>query len=221
MPGDWGRSMCVYRGGKVDMAIDHNFIRENFASLGLFGSEDTGLLRRFGVILNADPVDFLVGRELDFINTLGSSSRSLSEKVLIDAAQWCANATFAGIMASPEWASLIEPHVKTPTDRLDGMVAITNCLGWGKMVDVKLDEAAQTLEYKVRDSYYVGYWIKKYGKSDCPICYMWTGVTGGFLDLLFGSKVHDFEGEEISCGAVTGEPFCTFRARKLRKKFGL
>jgi hypothetical protein len=203
------------------MAIDHDQVREAVMSLGLVGDEKRGQLRRFGVILNVNPVPFLVGREVDFINTLGPQARNLSEKVLIDAAQWCANATFGGIMASQEWAALLTPQIHNVQDRFDGLVAITNCLGWGKITDYKLNENAGELEFTVRESYYVDYWLDKYGKSERPVCYMWTGVAGGYLDLLLGSKVHEFTGEEVHCGARDGGEYCTFKARKIKRKFGL
>ncbi len=201
--------------------VDHDVVREAVSSLGLFGDETTGLLHRFGVILNASPVNYLVGRELDFINAFGGASKSLSEKVLIDAAQWCANATFQGIMDSSEWAQLIAPTVTSIPTRLDGLTAIINCLGWGKIADVQLNEDTMELQFKVYSSYYVNYWLDRFGKADHPICYMWTGVAGGIMDLMYGSKVNEFTGEEVSCGAVTGDDFCVFRARKVRKKFGL
>jgi hypothetical protein len=199
--------------------VDHDVIRNAFG--GLVGDEETGLVRRFGVILNACQVEFLVGREVNFINALGASSRGLSEKVLIDASQWSANATFQGIMDSPEWAQLVTPTIKTMADKLDGLVAVINCLGWGKMSDVQLNEATLELKFNVQHSYYVKYWLDRYGKSDRAICYMWTGVAGAIMDLLYGSKVHEFDGEELSCAAMTQGDVCSFRARKIRKKFGL
>lgn len=203
------------------MALDHDAIREAVFSLGLFGDEDRGILRRFGVILGINSVDFLIDREAEFIEQQGESSLKFAEKVLIDAAQWCCNATFGGIMDSPEWGELIEPQISSPSDRFDGLVAITNCLGWGKITDDwKLDEENETLEFTVEHSYYKEPWIKRFGKSDRPICYMWIGVAGGYLDLLFGDKVHDFEGKETKCTAM-GDDVCVFTAEKVKKKFGL
>ena len=47
------------------MAIDHDAIRNAFLGLGLVGDQNSGILRRFGVILAANTSDFLVGREFD------------------------------------------------------------------------------------------------------------------------------------------------------------
>ncbi len=203
------------------MAIDHDKIREGVLNLGLVGDPDSGLLRAFGVILANNPVDYLVDRELEFIKLLGESAKPMAEKVLIDAAQWCANATFGGIMDSPEWAGLVEPMIGNTADKFEGLVAITNVLGWGHISDWKLDEEKQELQFEVDYSYYVKNYIDKYGKADNPICYMWTGVAGGYLDLLFGSKVHEFTGTEVNCGAVSGKDKCIFEAKKLKKKYSV
>ena len=203
------------------MAIDHEKISEAVMGLGLVGAEDNGLLRSFGVILANNPVDYLVNRELEFINVLGDSATPMAEKVLIDAAQWCANATFGGIMDSPEWAGLVQPMIEKPADRLEGLIAITNVLGWGHISDWDLNEDAQELTFKVEHSYYVKNWVDKYGKSSRPRCYMWTGVAGGYLDLLYGSKVHEFVGKETECGCVTGNNACVFTAKKLKKKYAM
>jgi hypothetical protein len=202
------------------MAVDHAKIREGVMGLGLVGAEDTGLLHTFGVILANNPVDYLVDRELDFISLLGDSARPLAEKVLIDAAQWCANATFGGIMESQEWAGLVEPMVSSTADRLEGLIAVTNVLGWGHISKWDLDEDKQELTLQVDHSYYVKNYLDRHGKSEVPICYMWTGVAGGYMDLLFGKKVHEFEGKEVKCGAM-GDDACVFEARRLKKKFSM
>lgn len=202
------------------MAVDHAKVRDGVLSLGLTGNEETGLLRNFGVILANNPVDYLVDREIEFIKLLGDTAKPLAERVLIDAAQWCANATFGGIMASGEWAGLVQPMIENTRDRLEGLIAVTNCLGWGHISAWELNEDLPELTFTVKDSYYVKTYVDRYGLSDRPICYMWTGVAGGYMDLLFGKKVNEFTGEEIQCGG-RGEGQCVFRARRIRKKFAM
>jgi len=202
------------------MPIDHDQVREAVAGLGLVGDKDSGILRRFGVILANNSVDFLVGREIDLIDYLGPKALNLAEKVLIDAAQWCANATFGGIMASEEWKGLIEPQIETLQDRYSGLVAITNCLGWGKIVDFSLDEASEKVNFTVEHSYYVDAWKNRFGTADRPVCYMWTGVAGGYADLLFKGKVHSHVGIETECAAQKGT-LCKFVGEPHSKKYDL
>ncbi len=202
--------------------IDQDAIRESFTGLGLFGDDKTGIIRKFNVILKADSANYLLGREFDLIEAMSVSEEShrLSEKILIDAAQWCAFATFGGIMDSDEWKEIIEPNVENVQDRFSGLVAVTNCLGWGKITDWKLSEEDKTLEFTVSHSYYIDAYKKRYGKnSESPICYMWTGISGGYLDLLFGNKPHIYTGTEIACAAVSGD-LCKFSAKQTKSKFG-
>ncbi|HOO96629.1 MAG TPA: hypothetical protein PKV16_03605 [Caldisericia bacterium] len=201
--------------------IDHNAIREAFLGLGLVGDESTGILRRFGVILKADNADYLVGREFDLIDSMGGEpSRKLAEKVLVDAAQWCAISTYRGITTSDEWNQLIEPNVQNIQDKLSAIFAITNCLGWGKVADWKLDESAKTLDFTVEHSYYVDAYKHRYSsESKFPICHMWTGVVGGIMDLLYDQKPHTFTGTEEVCAAMSGD-VCKFSAKESKKKFG-
>ncbi len=203
------------------MPIDHDLVRNAFLSLGLFGDKKSGLLRRYGMFFSVSPVDFFVFREFDLIGQMSSdASKQIAEKVLIDAAQWCANGTFGGIMASPEWKSLIEPNINGIQDRLSGLVAITNCLGWGKIVGWDLDQASKTLSLTVENSYYVGAFKKRYGKNASnPICYMWTGVAAGYMDLFFGQHPNTFTATEKTC-AASGGGTCTFEAKLAKAVFG-
>lgn len=201
------------------MAINAGEIREAFMGMNLTGDDERGLLRAFGVILACNSVDYLIGREMDFTHALGPKATKMVDNVLIDAAQWCCNATFGGIMASEEWAQLIEPNIENTPDRLAGLVAVANCLGWGKIVSTELDEDQQELTMRVDHSYYVDAWQRDDGKADRPICFMWTGVAAGFLDLLYADKVHAFEATELKCGAM-GDDCCEFHAKRVTKAFG-
>jgi predicted hydrocarbon binding protein len=123
-------------------------------------------------------------------------------------------------MDSKEWAGLVEPMIENTQDRLEGLVAVTNVLGWGHISSWDLNEETQELTFQVDYSYYVKNYLDKHGTSEHPICYMWTGVAGGYMDLLFGKKVHEFTGEEVQCGAM-GADACVFKAKRLKKKFAM
>ena len=123
-------------------------------------------------------------------------------------------------MASEEWGGLIEPQIQSIHDRFAGLVAITNCLGWGKITEFNLDEEKERVEFTVEHSYYVDAWKKKIGDADRPICYMWTGVAGGYADLLFKGDVHSHVGVEVACAAQSGN-VCKFVGEPHTKKYDL
>lgn len=201
------------------MAVDAKAIQDGVLGMGLRGDPTTGLLRGFGVILAINTVDYLVERELDFIRAFPQAER-MAENALVDAAQWCANATFGGMMKSKEWEALIAPMVQTKRDTLEALHAVQNVLGWGKIVGYELDEKNLTYTMRVRHSYYVEPYLRRYGKSDKPRCYMWLGVAAGNMDLVFGTKVHTFEGKEVKCEAM-GHDVCEFVVRQKRSLFDL
>lgn len=201
------------------MAVNAKAIMDGVLGMNLRGDPQTGLLRSFGVILALNPVDYLVDRELEFLHKYPDAI-GMVEKCLIDAAQWCANATFGGMMKSPEWAGLCEPMIAGPKDRLEALHAVQNCLGWGRISGYDLDEKNKKYRMTVDSSYYVGNYVREFGKSHCPRCYMWTGVAAGNMDLLFGAKVHDFEAVEVECSAMGAER-CVFEARLVPQMFDL
>ncbi|OQC68960.1 MAG: V4R domain protein [candidate division Hyd24-12 bacterium ADurb.Bin004] len=201
------------------MAVNAKVIQDGVLGMGLRGAPDTGLLRGFGVILAINTVDYLIEREIAFLNAL-PSVEPMAEKALVDAAQWCANATFGGMMKSAEWADLIAPMVKTKTDSLEALHAVQNVLGWGRIVDYELDEEAKTYTMRVKHSYYCKNYIDNHGVSTKPRCYMWLGVTAGNMDLVFGGKVNEFEGVETLCEAK-GDDICEFKVRQKRSLFDL
>ncbi len=201
------------------MSVDANKIKEGILGMGLRGDAGTGLLRGFGVILAINSVDYLVGRELEFLEKY-PNALEMVEASLVDAAQWCANATFGGMMKSPEWGALCEPMIASKRDRLDALHAVQNCLGWGRVSDYTFDEASKTYRMTVKHSYYVDAYLRKHGKSDRPRCYMWTGVAAGNMDLLLGSKVHEYEAVEVQC-ATQGHPACVFETRLVPQMFDL
>jgi hypothetical protein len=201
------------------MTVDEKVIQDGVLGMGLRGDPETGILRGFGVILAINTVEYLVERELDFIKAF-PQAETMAEKALVDAAQWCCNATFGGMMKSPEWDGLIAPMVKTNRDKLEALHAVQNTLGWGRVVGYELNEEARTYTLKVQHSYYTDAYLSRYGKSQKPRCYMWLGVAAGNMDLVFGDKVHSFEGTEVNCEAM-GDDLCVFSVKPKRSLFDL
>ncbi|MDX9723957.1 MAG: V4R domain-containing protein [Myxococcota bacterium] len=201
------------------MTVDANHIMNAVLGMGLRGDETTGLLRKFGVILAINSVDYLVDRELEFLRKY-PNALEMVETSLIDAAQWCDVATFGGMMKSPEWEAVCSPMINSKRDQLEALHAIQNCMGWGKISSYHFDEANKSYEVIVEHSYYVDNYLRHYGVSDRPRCYMWTGVAAGNMDLLLGEHVHDYEATEVMC-AAKGDPYCKFVVKKVEQLFDL
>jgi predicted hydrocarbon binding protein len=201
------------------MSVDGKAIQDGVLGMGLRGDPETGLLRGFGVILAINSVSYLVERELDFLRAFPQAEK-MAENALVDAAQWCANATFGGMMKSQEWAGMIAPMVKTKRDTIEALHAVQNTLGWGRIESFELDEKALTYTLRVQHSYYVKPYLERHGKSEKARCYMWLGVAAGNMDLVFGTKVHSFEGREVKCETM-GDDICEFTVKQKRSLFEL
>ncbi|MBD3290938.1 hypothetical protein GF337_19180, partial [candidate division KSB1 bacterium] len=93
------------------MTVNIEKIQNAILSDEFKGDQETGLLKAFGVILAINSVDYLVNRELEYIKVFPKATHMV-ENSLVDAAQWCCNATFGGIMESQQWKDLIEPMVE-------------------------------------------------------------------------------------------------------------
>lgn len=192
------------------MTVDSKKIQDAVLNIDLKGDSKTGLLRAFDVILAINSVDYLVDRELEYL-TVFPKAEKMVENSLIDAAQWCCNATFGGIMKAQHWQELIEPMIQNSRDRMEALAAVTNCLGWGRLDSFELNEDKKEFKMIVKNSYYVDSYLNRFGKSEKPRCYMWTGVTAGYMDLIFGDKVHSFEATEVKC-VCKGDEYCEFHA---------
>lgn len=199
------------------MTVNIDKIQNDILSGDLKGDPQTGLLKTFGVILAINSVEYLVNREMEYIKVFPKAEHMV-EKSLIDAAQWCCNATFGGFMDSQQWKDLIEPMIENEKDRMDALMAVTNCLGWGRLDSYELDEQNKKMKMIVRNSYYLNSFQDH--KSDKPRCYMWNGVAAGYMDLLFGKKVHSFEAKEVKC-VCKGDEYCEFHVQPVQELLDL
>lgn len=200
------------------MAIDEKQIIQGVHGLQLEG-DDKGLIRRFGVLLNNTHVDYYNNFSFEFekaiIDSHGADFAPIARELLIYAAQDCANNTFFGIMSSDEWKALVEPMIENEEDKVKGLVAVENALGWAKVEFSEL-EPGKKLVLRSRGGYEEQGYRSRYGKSDHGVCYMLAGVTAGFMDLLYGAGIGPenlgtFKTEETKCIAK-GDDCCEFVA---------
>lgn len=203
------------------MAINESKIIEGIHGLKLEGDEN-GLIKRFGVLLNNTHIDyyndFSFGFERAVIESNGEEFAPIVRQLLIYAAQDCAVNTFFGITISDEWKGLVQPMIKNDEDRIRGLVAVENALGWAKNEFVELIPG-EKLILRSHGGYEEEGYRKKYGTTDHGVCYMLTGVAAGFMDLMYGSGIGPenlgtFKAEEIKCRAK-GDDHCEFVVTKV------
>jgi hypothetical protein len=178
--------------------------------------EAKGIIPLFGVYLSIFSVHYYNTLSFDFEKKMGAARKSEAENLLVAAAQECGYATFQGIRNSWEWDQIVRPMIERTEDQIDGFTAVAVAFGWGDLV-VKELIPGQRLVIHVGDSYEASGYLHGYGRADAGKCYMLRGVTGAFMDLLYGQAYPDgcfnFRAEESLC-RVKGDPYCEFIARR-------
>jgi len=180
--------------------------------------ESKGIIPIFGVYVSLNFVQYYNRLSFEFEKIKTGNGREKADAYLIAAAQECGYATFHGIRNSWEWQKLVQPMIEKPEDQIWGFTAMAEAFGWGAM-EVKSIIPDRELRIQVRDSYEATGYIQGYGRALTGKCYMLQGVTGAFMDLLYGEDYPDgcftFKAEEIRCRA-RGEATCEFLAQKNR-----
>jgi len=178
--------------------------------------ESKGIIPLFGVYLSIFSTQFYNKLSFDFELKMGESRAAESESLLIEAAQECGYATFQGIRNSWEWDEIVKPMIDQKKDQIEGFMAVAVAFGWG---DLKVKELIpnKKLVIRVSDSYEAGGYLNQYDQATSGKCYMLRGVTGAFMDLIYGDDYPDgcftFIADEPLCRAK-GDPYCEFIARK-------
>ena len=178
--------------------------------------ESKGIMPLFGVYLSLFSVHYYNKLSFQFEKIMGKEREAEAESLLIKAAQECGYATFQGIRNSWEWDELVAPMIEKREDQIGGFTAVAVAFGWG---DLKVEELIpnEKLVIHVSDSYEANGYRDRYGLSDSGKCYMLRGVTGAFMDLIYGEDYpdgcFDFLTDEPLCRAK-GDTYCEFIARK-------
>lgn len=197
------------------MAIDGNRIIHAVME-GSRIRESKGIIPLFGVYLSMFSVRYYNKLSFDFEKKMGAARAAEAEALLIQAAQECGYATFQGIRNSWEWDEIVRPMIERPQDQIMGFAAVAVAFGWG---DLKVQElrSGEKLVIRAYDSYEAKGYLQDYGRAHKGKCYMLRGVTGAFMDLLYGKDYPDgcftFLAEERFCRAK-GDAYCEFVARK-------
>lgn len=178
--------------------------------------ESKGIIPIFGVYVSLFFVQYYNRLSFQYERLLGESGADQAAARLIEAAQECGYATFHGIRNSWEWQEIVQPMIEKPEDQIFGFTAMAEAFGWGALQVQKIIPEVE-LRIKVHDSYEATGYKQHYGRAHSGKCYMLRGVTGAFMDLLYGEDYPDgcftFKADEIRCRAK-GDAFCEFWARK-------
>lgn len=178
--------------------------------------ESKGIIPLFGVYLSIFSTRYYNQLSFEFEDQMRRLKREdQSHELLAAAAQECGYATFQGIRNSWEWDEIVHPMINTPEDQISGFTAVAVAFGWGDLQVIELIPN-QKLVIRVNDSYEASGYLKRYGRAHAGKCYMLRGVSGAFMDLIYGEDYPDgcfsFLAKETHCRAK-GNAYCEFVAQ--------
>ncbi len=176
--------------------------------------EEKGIIPLFGVYLSMISVQYY--NKISFSFEEKVKNRKYAETLLVQAGQECGYATFQGIRSSWEWDEVVRPMIENLEDQIHCFTSIAIAFGWGGLA-IKELVPAKKLVIRANDLYEAKGYMETYGKADSCKCYMIRGVTGAFMDLVYGGDYPDgcfqYAALETHCQAK-GDPYCEFVARK-------
>lgn len=178
--------------------------------------ESKGIIPIFGVYLSLFSVNYYNRVSFNLEKKIDPFLETKADKLLITAAQECGYATFQGIRNSWEWEEIVKPMIDRKEDQIMGFAAVAVAFGWGDL-EVRELVPDHKLVIRVKDSYEAKGYLENYGVAESGKCYMLRGVTGAFMDLIYGDNYPDgcftFSAGEPYCRAK-GDPCCEFVAQK-------
>jgi predicted hydrocarbon binding protein len=178
--------------------------------------ESKGIIPLFGVYLSLFSVNYYNRLSFDFEIKMGKPREAEARTLLIEAAQECGYATFQGIRNSWEWGQVVAPMIENREDQISGFAAVAVAFGWGDLEVAQL-VPGEKLVIRVSDSYEASGYLQQHGLAKSAKCYMLRGVTGAFMDLIYGGDypegLYVFSAAETFCRAK-GDAYCEFIARK-------
>ncbi len=178
--------------------------------------ESKGILPIFGVYLSLFSVEYYNRLSFRFMHAKREPHRVESERLLIEAAQECGYATFQGVRNSWEWEQIVVPMIESREDQILGFTAVAVAFGWGDL-EVKKIVPGKKMILRANDSYEATGYLEQYGSADSGKCYMLRGVSGAYMDLIYGKDypegLFNFTAQEPLCRAK-GDTYCEFIVTK-------
>lgn len=197
--------------------IDGDKIVAALVAMPIHGDAE-GLIPAFGVYLANTPADFYNLVCIRFVEQMSAKGLgNNAQRLLVSDAETCAMNTFRGIMSSPEWDGLIAPMITDVPDKLYGIVAVSNALGWGNWY-VTSHDPGEALRIESVNGYEALGFRELRGETSDAKCYMLRGVAAGIMGLIYGTgtvaeRFGMYESTESDC-ICRGHASCSFEVTR-------
>jgi predicted hydrocarbon binding protein len=162
---------------------------------------------------------------------LGNKFTNLPSLVLTEAGHSYAFHTFGGILCSDRWRDRVAPLLSTREEWFHAIVALINAFGWGSW-RVHALVARERATVRVYEGYEAAGYLRLFGPSTTPHCYMARGTVAALMNLLYIGDITQrpaltqsyynqlfrsplsFRAVETRCHA-SSDPYCEFIANPL------
>jgi len=170
--------------------VDYDGIMTAVGGLPLVGDEE-GNIPAFGVYLTRHYANYYCRISYAFLNRLtaqyGDEGWAVAAPMLVEAGHVCAFNTFGGIMLSTEWDALIKPTLRTREDWVHGILAVVNCLGWGRWQVTSLSSDAA--QFVLHDDYESVAYNAMYGTPSRNVSFLAQGGVAGLMNLVYHGDI--------------------------------
>ncbi len=195
------------------MTVDSKKVIELASRLPM-ESNERGIMAAFGIYAAINYNEFffrVVSRAMQMVD--GPTARVV-EKKLYEAVLECGYHTFHGARTSMHWREHILPMIASPEDEVYALVAFTNVFGIG-YIEVEELVPGRRLVTTVKNAYDPGRYLRECGPQPHGRCYMFSGCTASYMDLVYGPRYPNgmgtFVAREDRCRSM-GDPVCRFTA---------
>ena len=179
-----------------------------------FVGNEEGFINAFGVFLVRNQSDYVNRLQFEFIRAMqdvaGEYGETLASELLLEAGHACGFFTYAGIMTSNEWKTVVQPLLKTKEDWIKGLASLINTMGWGYHTAVELNEN-KAIFRNYNDFEDLSH-MRMYGKSPHPVHWANSGGFTALMQLIYNTNL--VEGERID----SEEGFREMRRSKAKYK---
>ena len=156
-----------------------------------FVGNEEGYINAFGVYLVRNQSDYVNRLQFEFIRAMnevaGEYGETLAIELLLEAGHACGFFTYAGIMTSDEWKTVVQPLLTTKEDWIKGLASLINTMGWGYHTAVELSQE-KAIFRNYNDFEDLSY-MRMYGTSSYPVHWANSGGFTGLMQLIYNTNI--------------------------------
>lgn len=164
--------------------IDKQEIFNKFSQIELTINED-GLIPAYDSLMIRLPSDFFNLYSFNILRGVDGPLYDYAAGLLEHAAAECGYYTALQVIGSKEFKEVADPMIKSPEDKLYGLIEVINAWGWANIEIIEL-VPAKKLVLRAYDYYEAD--VRNIEEPQKPFAYMLRGIARAFMDVVYTEK---------------------------------